>query len=208
MRWMIGLLGLALLAGCGAPAVSQQDAQATAFARINAGLIDSAPVVPTAAPVSLAALDLEPLLIQSGDLPAGLSGAQILDSAPQAYTSMQIPEADGFVFQRLQRGGDPAGYIVVSLYGDTVKRDATYARLLEDFQGAAKHGGATPQEVSDVGERATIVERSSYFSGAHAIFVRCQSVVDVRMAGDLVEKAEVLAYARRLDRRLQTALCP
>jgi hypothetical protein len=47
VQWMLGLFVAVLLAGCGAPGVSQQDAQATAMARIEAGLNNGAP---TAAP--------------------------------------------------------------------------------------------------------------------------------------------------------------
>lgn len=42
VKWL-AIMAAFLLASCGAPAVSQQDAQATAFARINAGLISSPP---------------------------------------------------------------------------------------------------------------------------------------------------------------------
>lgn len=163
-----------------------------------------AAVAPTAAPtpaptkVPLAALDLEPLLIQSGDLPAGLTGAQVLDSVPPAYQQMQMPAAEKLIFQRLARGSDPGGYVVVSLYGDAAKRTDAYVKITTDMRTL---GALTMPE--DIGETAAL--HSDTLFGGHVAFQRCAAVVEVLLTG--TDAQEVAAYAKRLDTRLRAAVC-
>ncbi len=205
--WRILIIALLVfgLAACGS-APAPED---VAIARLPTEAAPQATVQPTVAPAprSLADIDLEPLLIQSGDLPAGLTGAQVLDTPPPAYETLKVPKADKLIFQRLQRNGQPAGYIVVTVYESTAARDDAYTRVTDDVRKAAEHGGGKPQETNDAGEHAVIVKEAPPLSGAKTMFVRCRAVADILMTGDLVDEAAVLAYARRLDKRLQQAVC-
>src|SRR5215207_1013767 len=76
----------------------------------------AAPLPATAAQtaVPLAELDLAPLLIQSGDLPVGLSGAQVNDTVPPGLRAVPTPAKA--IDQRFQQNGTIAGGVVVLLY--------------------------------------------------------------------------------------------
>lgn len=157
---------------------------------------------PAATTIPLSVLDVEPLLIQLGDLPAGMEGAQVLDTPPAPYEAMEISAADKLVFQRLQRSGQPAGYVIVSLYEDQATGDGVYARLVKDI-GA----GGEAKPLADVGEQGMITDAVAPLVGAHAVFQRCHAVVDVLLTGDLVDQQAVTAYAKRIDQRLRSLVC-
>lgn len=141
---------------------------------------------------SLASVELEPLLIQPGDLPSGIAPSQVSDALPTMFDG--LPKAERTIDQRLQRGGQTAGGISVALYADPA---AAYAAIVGTM---GKHESVT------VGERA---ERSLPFDllpGFDLAFVRCHALAYVRMTGD-VSAENILAYAKRLDARLAKAVC-
>jgi hypothetical protein len=83
MRQMLFLFALVVLVGCGM--------------QLRA---------PTPTPVNL-----ESLIIQPGDLPAGLTVAQVLDTRPPAYDQMGMPQASKIIFQRLAKNIGNMHYI-------------------------------------------------------------------------------------------------
>jgi len=83
---------------------------------------------PTLTPIPLSALKLDQILIQSGDLPAGLSGAQIRDTAPAMFKD--VPMADSTIYQQLARNGNSASGVAVFLYEDKSKVDKAYSKIL------------------------------------------------------------------------------
>jgi hypothetical protein len=150
------------------------------------------PAVPTRVP--LRAVNLEPVLIQDGDLPSGLSPAQVFDAPPPAFKD--YPAATKAAYQRFQRAGDTAGGVTVLLYEQAA-----------DLANAAAQAVPTKkdyQSVEGVGERAALFV-PELLTVRQIGFVRCQAVVNVVM--DQVEPDELIAYAKRLDRRLQGMVC-
>jgi len=166
---------------------------------------------PTATPIPLSELDLEPLLIQPGDLPAGFSGAQIKDVAPSMFDD--LPAAENTIDQRFERGGDTAGGVTVFLYGSTSKIEEAYALLMsiEADYVALLTDDMNVQTVTGVGEQA-IVSVVSLSMGGFTLessdldFVRCSAVVHIRMVG-VADIDTIRAYAKRLDKRLEPVVC-
>lgn len=154
------------------------------------------PPEPTKVP--LEAIELEPLLIQSGDLPAGLTGAQVLDTQPPAYEQMSMPPATKLIFQRFAKGSAPGGYVVVSLYKDAAQLDTAYAALDKDLHAVGVV--TTPTEVGEIG----VLSVDNLF-GAHFGFRRCAALVNIMLVG--ADGQSVLAYAKRLEKRLQPLVC-
>lgn len=182
MQRLLLIVALVLLAACGGdPAPIPQWQSATA--------------VPTAVPLDQ--VDLEPLLIQSGDLPAGLSGAQVKDEAPAMFAG--VPHPTKAIDQRFQRAGDTAGGITVLLYQSDADRDVAYADVVKGLgKGAVAQNG--------VGERAMAVNNTDLLEFVDLTFVRCHAVVHIRFSGTS-EPSDAAAYAKRLDKRLSSVVC-
>src|SRR3990170_375065 len=68
-------------------------------------------VEPTLTPIPFSEIDFEPLLIQPGDLPAGISAAQIRDSVTDDLS--RVPKAERVIYQQLEKGDKSGGKIVV-----------------------------------------------------------------------------------------------
>lgn len=162
------------------------------------------PIVPAFAPpataqptaVALKDIDLEPLLVQAGDLPSGMSAAQVKDTAPLGMK--EYPIATKAIDQRFQRGNKTVGGVVVLLYEQQadLNQAAALAIKLDKYS----------EVLSDVGTQAKLFLGTDAFPVRGVTFVRCRAVVDVTMSE--VDTSEVTAYAKRLDKRLQSVICP
>jgi hypothetical protein len=145
--------------------------------------------------VPLTALDLTPLLIRSGDLPADLTGAQVKDTVPPGLKAVPTPVKA--VDQRFQRNGDTVGGVVVLLYEAAADVKAAYRLTVGEGKNSEPWDG--------VGDTARIWLPSGLSPRATVAFTRCHAYVDVTIAQGSVD--EVIAYARRLDERLQPLVC-
>lgn len=163
----------------------------------TATLPPTVPPVPTSPPttIPLAAIDLEPLLIQPGDLPAGITGAQVKDVAPPAFKA--YPPATKAIDQRLQRDGETIGGIVVLLYEEQ--------SALEQAKILATTTSEVSRPLDSVGEGGKAFLGSDLLPLRGVTFVRCRAIADVSMGRVAIE--EVIAYAKRLDRRLAGVVC-
>ena len=98
--------------------------------------------------IPLSQLKLDSLLVQTGDLPAGLAGAQIRDTAPGMFKD--LPTAENAIYQQFARGGDSAGGVAVFLYEDESKIGQAYDGILNGM-------GSDTKPISDIGEKASVV---------------------------------------------------
>lgn len=191
-RLFVAITVTIVLIGCGAA-----PAEPAAVAPTSAPA-----AAPTATPVPLDQVDLESILIASGDLPAGMSGAQVRDTAPKMFDGM--PPAIKVINQQIAQDERQIGGVTVFLYADAAEREKAYKLVLDGF-GDAK-------AVEDLGEQAQITLPDdgtvTVIDSADVAFVRCQAVAHVRMTGAGVSKdtTPLTAYAKRLDKRLATAL--
>ena len=164
----------------------------------------------SACSVNLQEVELEPLLIQPGDLPAGLSGAQVKDEAPEMFSG--VPEPVRAVNQLFQRDGENAGGVAVLLYEskDDLNKayEITLDGMVEDLE----------QQV-DLGEKSAVSSETidifgAYLGFAEAAFQRCNALVHVRLTKQNavevlaeIPQSEIVSYGKRLDSRLQEAIC-
>lgn len=167
MRQMLFLFALVVLVGCGM--------------QLRA---------PTPTPVNL-----ESLIIQSGDLPAGLTAAQVLDTRPPAYDQIGMPQASKIIFQRLARGDAPGGFVVVSLYDNPANAYDTLAKSLGMVGVVTRPTG--------IGEAAIISADKAL--GTTLAVKQCRAVVEVLFTQE--DAQSVTAYATRLLSRLQPVIC-
>jgi hypothetical protein len=146
--------------------------------------------------VPLADIDLAPLLIQSGDLPAGLSGAQIKDTVPPGLRAVPMPAK--VIDQRFQQNGTLAGGVVVLLY-------EAYADVESAFRLAVGEGKNSEPQYG-VGDTARAWVPNNVVQRARVAFTRCHAYIDITFGQASID--EVTAYAKRLDQRLQPLACP
>lgn len=146
---------------------------------------------------NLGAVDLESLLIQDGDLPAGINAAQVKDTPPGMFTG--LPRAVKAIDQRFQASGGNAGGVTVLLYDTTADRDTAYDSLVKGMGNGTK-------PYNGVGERATTLALSIVIDSVDVAFVRCHAVAYIRMS-DTKQVDNATAYAARLDSRLRQVVC-
>jgi hypothetical protein len=163
----------------------------------------AAPAVPAATVVPLDQLDLESLLVQSGDLPAGISGAQVRDSAPKMFDGM--PKALKTTYQQFAQGAKQVGGVAVFLYDNDADRDSAY-------QFVAKGMGTSLDTLTDTGEKAiaTKTDKNDPLAALNftdVLFQRCAAVAHIRLSGENLDQTAATAYAKRLDKRLSGAVC-
>lgn len=149
--------------------------------------------------VSLADVQLEPLLVQSGDLPAGVGGAQVRETPPEMFNALTVGEQR--IYQQLERSSSPAGGVAVFLYSDAEARTKAYVTLSEGL-------GETARDAPGIGEEARVsaLDFPGIIKSTDLLFRRCAAVVHIRISGD-TDTAPITAYAERLDKRLQEAVC-
>lgn len=172
---------------------------------------------PSPTPLALDKIELEPVLIQSGDLPAGVSAAQVRSSLPDMFAG--INEPDVAIFQQFEKGGDAAGGVAVLLYSKPAALQQAYDYQVDGMDINAATDGPTAGlssivrsvGVGDDQVEALVTEMRVSTSGFtlemnEIVFSRCFALVHIRMTGG-VGIAGITAYAERLDRRLVTAVC-
>jgi hypothetical protein len=165
------------------------------FDRIEAAL--DATTAPAPAAVPLAELDLAPLALQSGDLPAGYSGAQVSDALPAMFNDAPAPAK---VFdQRFQKSDEDAGGVTIVVYETGADLTTAYDLAVD--------GMLDDNVAADIGDGARVAGGTvSTLDVAEGVFTRCQTLVFVRFSGTKNTES-VVAYMKRLDTRLFTVAC-
>ena len=194
----------AVLAACSS-GPSQEQIQQTVEAASAATIAARPTEVPTVTPIPLSDLDLEPIIIQDGDLPAKFSGQQITSVAPKQFKSM--PQA----VQVINRGFIADGYAsdgtTVWLYSSSTDAKAAFEKAVE-----ALSGKNVPLE--NIGEIAMLSNQDTDFLGTplvttEVVFARCNAVAHVSLFGYQDSIPDITtAYADRIDKRLSKLLCP
>ncbi len=155
----------------------------------------------TPTPIPFSQLNLETALIKSGDLPAGVSGAQIRSSAPEMFKN--VPTADYTIFQQFEKKGNAAGGVAVFVYESPERVESAYQEILGGM------GETKPS--TDFGDKANTSILSMTVAGitlefSEALFIRCHAVAHIRMT-DIADINAIVAYAQRLDERLREFVC-
>ena len=159
-------------------------------------------ITPTATKIPLADIDLEPILVQEGDLPAGYSGAQIRDFAGRIFDD--LPPYLKVVSQEISHSDDSGGYVSVFLYTEKEDIDSAYSFINEIMFDENK-------EIAEIGELSHGYAHHDVLLGKYHVvemlFRRCNSVVYINL-DDTYNLDDGIGYAKRLDKRLQPLVCP
>lgn len=195
------LFALLLIASC-STAPSPAEIQ-TAIAQTQTAAPTETPV-PTATQIPLVDIDLESILIQEGDLPAGYSGAQVR-SAEGRRSDPELDKAVNSIFQQFSLEDESAGGVSVYLFETLADRDDAYNAIFAGLEEA--------EIINQVGENAIkwsvyvpLVGGLGAIEGSMVVFVRCNSLVTVEMKRAL-DISGAISYAQRLDQRLQDDIC-
>lgn len=151
--------------------------------------------------VEFSKLNLENILIQDGDLPAGTSGAQLRSKPPQMFKD--VPQAEYTVFQQFERQGEPAGGVAVFVYKSHEVLERGYSEILK--------GMIEAKSITDFGDKANLAVLSMSVLGVkeyhlEALFSRCQALIHIRMTNNS-DRESIIAYAERLDTRIDAIVC-
>jgi hypothetical protein len=165
------------------------------FDRIEAAF--DATTAPAPAAVPVAELDLAPLALQSGDLPAGYSGAQVSDALPAMFNDAPAPAK---VFdQRFQKADEDAGGVTILMYAAAADLNNAYDLAVD--------GMLDDNVAAEVGDGGRVAGGTvSTLDVAEGVFTRCQTLVFVRFSGTKNTES-VVAYMKRLDTRLFPVAC-
>jgi hypothetical protein len=160
------------------------------------------PSTPTPKPtlVPLSDLDLEPVLVFLGDLPAGYDPAQVRSSLPGMFDG--IPQPINQIYQQFEHENDSAGGTAIIVYDAQQAANMAYTYILD--------GMTDSEDVQTIGEqgRLAILDLTSMggIVSTELLFLRCNTVVHIRMTGTS-NPDYVTSYAQRLDERLTGLVC-
>lgn len=170
-------------------------------AAIETAIASTQVALPTATPIPFSEFNLEGTLIQENDLPAGYSGAQVSNFAPEAFKN--VPKADYTISQQFEKNGQQNGSVTVFLYEDLTRQNNAYSTIAE---------GLTNERRSVEGEwdRGELVSINITFPLKliliDMVFSQCHAVVHIRFTASDSEN-NMITYAERLSKRLTPIVC-
>jgi hypothetical protein len=159
---------------------------------------------------SLSQVDLESILLKPDDLPAAYSGETITYIVPKAYK--KLPKAMKYIDQRFKKDKEVKGGVTIFLYDTTENAERAYSALTKT-SGKPESSEFTSNDskpIPDIGEKGTIgyfkiviQAVGHYFISWDIVFIRCHTVVSIR----LDDAFHIVSYAKKLDQRLQGLVC-
>lgn len=193
------IAGLAvLLAGCGDAVPTGTGSTVIPPTATALPLATVAP--PTAAPVALSDVDLAPLLVAEGDLPAAYKLDPPTTQLQSMYGQLGVPLADASLTQLFEDLPAVTGFATISLYGDRPMLSDAYTRLVQSF-------GTSAQSVGGLGDQANQTTAPiGQIKQRAIVFARCQAVVMVTVYGDTSAQTDAATgYAKAIDQRIQAS---
>ncbi len=195
--------GLFLLIGCATPQIASPGTPTVLPTPLSS-------VQPTPTTISLTAADLEPLLVQPGDLPGGRVGGQVRDTIPAIIEN--LPSSQQTILQTFEQAGRVDGWVGVRLYQKTTNADAAYQEVVQQMPlyPSATNTKRTLKTVDTLGEQATAAPPPDIATTAtYLTFVRCHAFIVMTFSDDVPdpEATAAIAYAKRLDKRIQPVVC-
>lgn len=156
--------------------------------------------LPQPAAFSLPDLELAGLLLQDGDLPVDFQGGAVQEHVDEAPFD-QLP-APALAFSQKIKGlnQDTSNAVFVLLYDDPAQVRAAFEALVNN-SFKFDHSATL---LEDIGEAAAFQREElafHYVPFEKIAFTRCHALVYIETSAD------TQGYARRLDGRLQDALC-
>ena len=163
---------------------------------IQTAIAQTQAAIPTATLIPFSALDLESILITSGDLPAGYEAAQIRSEL--SGFSKAAPTPDYYISQSFSYKGRMGGLIEILVYDDISNLQAAYKLTLNNLPGELNN-----VEIGEGGEASAL-----FFpvEAASLSFFHCHAVVVIQFMETSVY-ADAVSYGKRLDERITPIVC-
>jgi hypothetical protein len=162
----------------------------------------------TTPPIPFPELNLESILVQNGDLPAGYSTGQITEVRNDRYKWITNKGVYN-ISQQIVTNIDDSSKVTVFVYDDIEQVNIAYSQQANSFGENTKI--SIVGEFTDIGEKATyilidVVEYGDELDVAEIVFTRCNALVLIRF-GYTHELEYLENYANRLDKRLSKLVC-
>jgi hypothetical protein len=133
--------------------------------------------------------DIEPLLVQPGDLSPSFSGGAITNSPPVMFKN--VPSAQKEIFQPFEKDGRQQGGVAAFLYETDAEAENAYNIVIEAMSPILP--------ISDIGDEG-LMSRLRGIPFVDLAFRRCNIVIHIRSFDKDV--SNITAYAKKLDDRL------
>jgi len=196
---LLAVLVTAIVALCGCASATPSPIVITQIVEVTSTTMPEPTETPKPIPVPLSDIDLEPLLIQPGDLPAGFRGAQVCDTI-SGYLERDAPAPDNFIWQQLERDAERAGRIAIIVYDDPELAKEAYDAIVDGF---------VEQKGTDRAGEAAVISAWRDLVGNNwtsSAFLRCHAVADFLFT-DIRDAEAAKTYMQRLDARLEPVVC-
>ena len=178
----------------------------------NPTLNPSLVLIPTPSLIPLLEIDLEPILIQDGDLPPGYYEAQVREVPNDSYKWI-INKGLNNIQQYIGLNDDIGGSVTIYLYEDTIALNTAYEQQSDSFgelSDSPKPGYQTSY-LDGIGEKAKYLtfDEKSYgdeFDQTALVFKRCHALVDISFY-QTYNLDYIVSYSKRIDRRISDLVC-
>ncbi len=162
----------------------------------------SAPTVAARATHPLAAMSLDGLLFQPGDLPDDVRAGALDRVLPDWMR--KLPKIDAAAGVALTRSGIPSDYGRAQLLFDThPSRVADLYQRLIGFEAYQRQGIPQP----GLGDEALLFLPQTDQSPTLLVFHRCRTVADIQLRISASEQPVIFNYAARLAQRVEAVDC-
>jgi hypothetical protein len=155
---------------------------------------------PTATPIALTAIDLAPILIAEGDLPAGYDLRPPFTELQNSYLQLGVPDPAANLTQIYDNPAEMDGLATIFLYDERPLLDDAY-RLLSSGMLIDE------QPLGDLGEQAMqSTAPLNQTDQVGVVFVRCRAVVFMQgYALPILNAPLLMAWAKKVDQRIQAS---
>jgi len=146
--------------------------------------------------------DLEPVLLQNGDLPAGYTAGSSTSKVPTYYLKLFLPDTDYFIRVQIEEDSTVAGQVDALYYIN----QSTSRYAFEDIKGDMKD----VNELTGIGEMAVmeIVSKSDLVvqDSIRITFTQCHVVIHISIQR-INDPQIAISYGEILSERLKPYVC-
>ena len=163
-------------------------------------------VIPILAKPNLSKINLESILIQPGDLPAGITGGQVSEMSDRMDS--KYPKPTNNVYQELSENGKQIGEIVILLYDSDIDLNQVFSMITSRFPEIPQ----TPVDIGNKGvafsgiRKVRVLDMESSVRVSSVVFTRCGAIAQITIV-DSYAITPVKNYAQRLDQRITPLVC-
>jgi hypothetical protein len=151
---------------------------------------------------------LEEILLQDGDVPAGVTGRRPRKKVPTELALGSIPQPRLFRYRAFERNGRRIGSVAVWLYHDAASTERAFTQVVAYIRPLIPGDDFMHIGEERVRAVASRTKNRVALTKSRLLFTRCTALVysDFEDHSTGVEKI-VATYAQRLDTRLTAVAC-